>query len=162
MQGASTQNGVQEENPAFYGRDELILIARDPYSLFAYWELTWERRELLSQYVGQHSDKLQKYLRLYDVTNLEFLGDNAHAVRDIDVHHDAYQWYINPVDPGRNYILDYGCFFEGRFLPLLRSNVVLTPRQTPAAWGEPLTAPISTADNQKQGFENFLTYTFYE
>jgi hypothetical protein len=31
-----------ETLPPFYGEDTLVLLARDPYWLFSYWELTWD------------------------------------------------------------------------------------------------------------------------
>jgi len=165
------KNPVQHDHlPDFYGRDECTLLARDPKTLFLYWEVTWDRRKMISSYIHMHFDQAQKYIRLYDVTNLHFLGDYSNGFIDVPVHNDDRSWYFNNVIPGRHYIADYGVFYEGRFLPLLRSNVVETPRNTPAHWGEPIVDRLHV-DRQHmeqhrriepKTFESFLTYSFYD
>ena len=32
-----------ESLPQYYGTDRLVILPRDPYSLFAYWEITLQR-----------------------------------------------------------------------------------------------------------------------
>ncbi|MDH6349748.1 DUF4912 domain-containing protein [Brevibacillus sp. 1238] len=153
----------REENwqlPAFYGRDIVKVMAQSPTVLFVYWEITWPRMRMVASYLQADFRQIQKGLRLYDVTERLFDGQNAHSVRDIYVCEDAHSWYVNDVLPGRTYLIDFGLFEHGRFCPILRSDLVVTPRNTKAAWGEPLVEPASDR-SAPAWFENFSSYSLY-
>ncbi|HJV45856.1 MAG TPA: DUF4912 domain-containing protein [Bacillota bacterium] len=151
--------------PRYYGRDEMTLLVRDATTLYSYWEITWERRAFLSNYIGSFYDEQQKWLRLYDVTHLDFLGDYANSIRDIPVDHDADEWYIHHVNSDCNYVADYGLFYDGKFQPIIRSNVIQTPRNTAAVWGEYIIPRISVEKGKRippNYFESFGSYSFYD
>ncbi|MGN7469986.1 DUF4912 domain-containing protein [Brevibacillus sp. SAFN-007a] len=146
--------------PAFYGRDIVKVMAQSPTVLFVYWEITWPRMRMVASYLRADFRHIQKGLRLYDVTERLFDGQNAHSVRDILVGEEAHSWYVYDVLPGRTYIMDFGLFEHGRFCPILRSDVVVTPRNTKAVWGEPLVEPASDPSTPAW-FENFSSYSLY-
>ncbi|MCX5749136.1 MAG: DUF4912 domain-containing protein [Candidatus Saganbacteria bacterium] len=120
------------ELPAGYGDARITLMVRDPYWIHAYWELAdWKLEELKSMMGHDNFSRSKKMLRVYDVTDIKFTGVNANKSYDIDVSHDARNWYINPGDPNRSYCVDIG-FLDphGKFFVAARSNVVSTPRDS--------------------------------
>jgi hypothetical protein len=106
--------------PTHYNETRAVLLVRDPWWVFAYWEVredheTRVRADVLR--AGEQPDK--KILRLYDLSDGTFF--------DIETGF-AGNWYIDLGKP------DHECFFEigiraqsGRFFPLVRSNTVKTP-----------------------------------
>ncbi len=72
------------EVPQRYEVDRLVLLARDPVTLFTFWDLTPKTR----------GDRHQAQLRLYD---------NGHEVRRVEVPLDAPSWYHYELQPGRLY-----------------------------------------------------------
>lgn len=112
--------------PATYNRDKLVLMVRDAYWLYAYWEIT---PEALQQHPARQDN--QFLLRLYDITMLDnFDGTNSLGYRDIIIPGHSNNWHIAVQAPDRSYCVDLGYMLEGRFITLLRSNRVYTPRVT--------------------------------
>ncbi|MFD2371110.1 DUF4912 domain-containing protein [Brevibacillus sp. GCM10020057] len=146
--------------PDFYGRDLVKVMAQGPTVLFVYWEITWPRMRMVASYLQADYRQIQKGLRIYDVTDRIFNGQNAHGVRDVLVHEDAHSWYVRDVAPGRTYLVDFGLYEQGRFCPILRSEPVETPRNTKAVWGEPLIEPAKETTSPSW-FENFSSYSLY-
>jgi uncharacterized protein len=128
MQGRFT-----EELPVKYGKDTLVLVVRDPWWVYSYWEVldsTWDRVrvELKDEFYGA-----KKILRVYDVTDIIFNGLNANKFFDIHIRDDAFNWYIDIGIPGRSWCVDYGLLLKsGRFVTILRSNIVETPLDGPS------------------------------
>lgn len=118
------------ELPRFYGVDRLILMARDPYWLYAYWEITATKQEdFIHSYGPEAWGGTQPVVRVYDVTGIEFNGLNANWFKDIGVDENADNWHIFVGEPDRDFCVDLGRMFpDGKFVTLLRSNTVSTPR----------------------------------
>ncbi|MFA5384128.1 MAG: DUF4912 domain-containing protein [Eubacteriales bacterium] len=118
----------KEELPHSYGIDRLVLLARDPYWLYAYWEVTATK---IAEFTSTHSawETSWPALRVYDVTGIAFNGENANKYIDIGINDQADNWHINTGEPDRAFCVDLGRQFpDGRFITLLRSNTVTTPR----------------------------------
>jgi len=118
----------KEELPHSYGIDRLVLLARDPYWLYAYWEVTATK---IAEFTSTHSawETSWPVLRVYDVTGIAFNGENANKHIDIGINDQADNWHINTGEPDRAFCVDLGRQFpDGRFITLLRSNTVTTPR----------------------------------
>ncbi|MBI2496202.1 MAG: DUF4912 domain-containing protein [Candidatus Omnitrophica bacterium] len=135
-QGPSSATAVEEQFsiPTGYGDDRIVLMVKDPWWLFAYWDIhpnteRTARRQLLPHEVaGLHS-----ILRVYDVTGIDFPAQPAHASCDISLSDLATNWYIHVDAPNRSFIVEIGLLANGgRFLPLARSNRVTTPRFGPS------------------------------
>lgn len=126
--GPITQRQAEEYLlPAGYGEDRLVLMPRDPYWIFAYWEVTPATVEK----VKEASGGVRLHLRLYDVTNIIFNGQNAWKSLDTEVTGD--NWYLNVPDADCTYLAELGYFDrQGNFVPLIRSNAVRTPRDRPS------------------------------
>jgi len=115
--------------PEGYGDNRLVLMTRDPFWFFAYWEITHERAEQIRAAHGRDSwDRATLVLRVYD------LGESAHTPADsspyfdVDVHKFARQWYVQVPYSGHGYVADLGLRWpDGKFVSLFRSNVIRMP-----------------------------------
>jgi hypothetical protein len=113
-----------------YGDTKIALLARDPEWIFAYWEIGPETREKLK--TEYDINNRQMMLRWYDVTDLsEFTGFNAHRVMDIEINGLTISWYQKMPLPTRSWCADLGFVGQsGQFVPICRSQVVSTPRNS--------------------------------
>jgi len=125
------ENSREFQVPERYDENYLVLLVRDPYCLFAYWELTGEQRGLVTGEFGCSWGEVPLLLRLYDVTGLNFDGRNAHSFKDISVHALADNFYLQELEANKGYCVDLGVIApDGRFVTIVRSNTVATPRDT--------------------------------
>lgn len=128
--------------------NRLHVMGRDPTSLFAYWEVSNVRKQLICAHFQCEWTKLPFYLRIHDVTDIVFDGQNAHFTRTIAVQPTSTHWYIHAVDPGRKYLAQLcTTTFEQHFFVLLHSNVIETPRLAKAS-SEPQIRFRSTKQQQ--------------
>ncbi|MFC1657962.1 DUF4912 domain-containing protein [Candidatus Omnitrophota bacterium] len=120
--------------PAGYAQDRIVLQVRDPWWIHAYWEITesaWER--VRHDFPSEFARGFRRVLRVYDVSNIIFNGDNAHRFFDIEITQEAKNWYIDTQGPGRSWCVDFGIqFSDGRFITIVRSNAVSTPLAGPS------------------------------
>jgi len=122
-----------QELPAYYDQDKIILQVRDPRWLHAYWELREQTIQGLRNKLGDDFHRAKKVLRVYDVTNVMFNGSNANRFFDIQINDYANSWYVDTAGPGRAWCVDLGLMLaDGRFITILRSNVVQTPLDGPS------------------------------
>lgn len=121
------------ELPASYNSTNLTLMARDPYWIYAYWEIASAAIETLKNKLGSAMDKATYVIRMYDTTYVDFNGTNANRVFDIEIDPNANNWYINLWNDNATYCADLGLRLpEGGFFQLVRSNFVTTPRLKPS------------------------------
>ncbi|MBI5124513.1 MAG: DUF4912 domain-containing protein [Candidatus Omnitrophica bacterium] len=126
--------GIRERRqfrfPPGYGDNKIILLVRDPWWIFTYWEIRRDKeKDVVKKIKSDGDDPHKSILRVYDVTDINFNGKNAHSYFDIDLKDLANSWYINVPSPDRSWIVDIGVATKkGNFYFLARSNVVRTPR----------------------------------
>jgi hypothetical protein len=121
------------ELPAAYGVDRLVLIPRDPWWIFVFWEITPATREAALAALGTEADEARPMLRVYDVTFVDPRGSNTSLSFDLEIPRGVESWYVNVGRAAASYCTEIGLrTASGRFLPLLRSNVGDTPRATPS------------------------------
>ena len=121
------------ELPAAYGVDRAVLVPRDPWWIFVFWEISPATREAALGALGVEARDAHPMLRVYDVTFVDPRGSNTALSFDVEVPHDANSWYVNVGRPAATYCAEIGLRTpSGHFLPLLRSNAAATPRATPA------------------------------
>jgi len=120
------------EYPESYGESAITLMVRDPYWLFAYWELSPHLRgELLDRIGEEDLARSRLVLRVYDVTRSS--PDRPASIHDIDVAPGARNWYINVMRVERDYCVDLGIITPGgTFIVIARSNVVSLPPVGPS------------------------------
>ena len=116
------------ELPSSYGTDLFYVIARDPHSLFLYWDLNWKRL-----FVEAGLSPRQVHIRIYR-------GDGAvEATREINPFRG--HCYVDVANGGTSYYCDLGCF-EGRdWRKLARSGTTATPE---AVMSDDLSADFAT------------------
>jgi hypothetical protein len=116
--------------PGCYGVDRLVLLARDPNWLYAYWEISATRQvEFATHYGPEAWSSTRPVLRVYDITGVDFNGNNALSYIDIHLVEETDSWHIEVSRPDHTFCVELGRMFnDGRFITLLRSNVVNTPR----------------------------------
>ena len=127
------RSAMPQELPLCYDQDKIILQVRDPRWLHSYWEIRNQTIEGLKSKLGDAFYRAKKILRVYDVTNVLFNGSNANSFFDIHYNDFANSWYIDTEGPGRAWCVDLGLMLaDGRFITILRSNVVQTPLDGPS------------------------------
>ncbi len=116
-----------EENlPLHYGEDCLVLLPRDPYWLFAYWEISIPTRRNFESAFQKTWESLQQALRVYRY-NAQKTGKESHF--DIQIDSSSDNWYIKAGVPDKQYQAELGCYLPGKgFQAILSSNIVSTPR----------------------------------
>ncbi len=124
---------LPQELPTYYDQDKIILQVRDPRWLHSYWELRGQTIEGLKNRLKDEFYRAKRVLRVYDVSNIIFNGNNANSFFDIIVNDYANSWYIDTNGPGRSWCVDLGLMLaDGRFITIVRSNVVQTPIDGPS------------------------------
>lgn len=102
--------------PRGYGDNKIVLMVRDPYWLFTYWELRGEEKAKAQAKAGRGACEC---LRLYKNDAICF---------DIETGGMANNWYVNVPEAGASYWIEIGFrSADGRFFAAARSNVVKTP-----------------------------------
>ncbi len=112
-----------------YGATSITLMARDPYWIYAYWEIAPESIRKMQERIGDSMQGWTHALRMYDATAIDFDGSNANRWFDIDVGTHTNNWYISMWSDNVTYCADIGIRTKkGEFHALARSNFVTTPR----------------------------------
>ncbi len=114
--------------PQQYGADRLVLLVRDPHWSYAWWELT---TPALARARHALQEQGQLVLRFYDVSAIDWNGNNHHSNFDIELQDLAGNWYVEIACPGAEFVAEIGLRGrDGRFVPLVRSNAVAMPRDS--------------------------------
>ena len=106
--------------PVGYGDNRIVLMVRDPYWLYTYWEISEKRRAEIKSELGEEVfSQAKQCLRVYDTDNWQYF--------DIEIH-NGLNWYIKVPVPSRTYCADIGFLTpDGKFIAAARSNWVTTP-----------------------------------
>jgi hypothetical protein len=124
--------GFPEETPELpesYGEDRLVLMTKDPEYLFAYWEITPERRALAER-AKHEREEYREALRL-TWTSADLLEDSFVL---LPVSLDAKRWYLRVPFSGLSYHVEIGWLGEqGHFISVLGSS---NPSDAPESWAK--------------------------
>lgn len=125
--GGQAPQSARHELPPYYSENKLVLLVRDPWWLFSYWEVTpWREAEVTADVARAGSSRQKTVLRVYDITGASIESPNT--LFDIEIHHLNSNWYIDVGQPDREWIAEIGYkTADGRFFMLVRSNSVRTP-----------------------------------
>jgi hypothetical protein len=116
------------EIPGTYNDTKIVLLVRDPFWIYTYWDIDNEKRNELNLHHGHNKHMV---LRVYDVTDVVFNGFNAHSSFDLDINDFTNNWYIKLPAPNRSYCVDIAIINEhGEYVLIARSNTVQVPRDT--------------------------------
>jgi hypothetical protein len=120
---------TKSTKPGGHVKDRIVVTARDPYWLHAFWELSVQSVQRAEAALGQEWHGAKPIIRLFDVTSTDTTSTSEAPVRDFVVHGGCSSWYIDVPQPPRSYRADIGYLTRsGRFFPLCRSNVVAPPK----------------------------------
>lgn len=114
--------------PSGYNDNKVVLMVRDPWSLFSYWEIKREVEDRVkSEIFNKGLTPARSILRVYDVTDAAAESDYK-IIFDFELRDFASSWYIHTNNPGRKWIVDVGIqTTTGEFFTLARSNKVEAP-----------------------------------
>jgi hypothetical protein len=113
--------------PETYDRDTLHMIARDPSTLYLYWELSAGKKRMAESHFERPWDGLTKRIRLYEAARMPFNGANARQIWEWPITRGT-ACYFHHANAARRYVADLGVTGTGgEFLPMMRSNLVATP-----------------------------------
>lgn len=85
-------------------------------------------------------------LRVHDVTDVDFDGNNSRGYFDVDVVGETDHWYQHLAVSNRTYRVEVGLKAEsGRFCMLARSNPLTLPRDCPSDCDEERWSTIDVA-----------------
>jgi hypothetical protein len=119
------------ELPSYNATTRITLIVKDPFWIYAYWEIAERSIEDVRGKLGGNLDDTKFIVRMYDVTYKDFNGFNANHWFDIEISRYSNNWYINLWDDNVSYCGEIGILHNsGRFFPMARSNFVHTPRSS--------------------------------
>ena len=113
--------------PLSYGEDKLVLLVRDPWWLFTYWEVTPGRREEAERELRHSGHRQWKtVLRVFDVTQSSL--SKSRSFFDIELNFYTDNWYVDVGLPDREWMAQIGLrTADGVFFALVTSNRVRTP-----------------------------------
>ncbi len=115
--------GERFEIPHKYNETKIVAMVRDPKCIFVYWDINSE------QYKMFDLDSKKLFLKLYDITGVDFDGSNENSHSTIELIENVENWYINLSESNRDYCVEIGFFNEnGQFISIARSNIVAVPR----------------------------------
>ncbi|MDR2733657.1 MAG: DUF4912 domain-containing protein [Spirochaetota bacterium] len=118
------------ELPRGYGDTKIVAMVRDPRWIFAYWEISHEKKTILSK-MGLNVKR--PILRIYDITDVVFDGFNANSFFEIETNETTDNWYIHTPMAARTWCIDLGVkTSDGSFILIARSNTIVTPRELPS------------------------------
>lgn len=119
--------------PHYYGVDRMVLVAKDPNWLYVYWEVSQHKRhEFFHDYGETAWHTSQQVLRVYDISGISKTDDlTFNSYQEIVVDPFADNWFIEVGQAGRSFIVELGRrLADGRYIKLLSSNMVATPRSS--------------------------------
>ncbi|MGA2090370.1 MAG: DUF4912 domain-containing protein [Endomicrobiales bacterium] len=131
VQGSTSPGVINATGlPKSYGDTKIVIMPRDPVWFFAYWEVSQGTIDETRGRIGVEKFNSSRWvLRVYDVTDINFDGKNAHRFFDIFVDR-AETWYVNAGEMNRSWCVDLGLVTaDGSFIAIVRSNIVKMPRQ---------------------------------
>ena len=115
---------MPRELPDNYGDNQIYLLVRDPYWIYAYWEIQEDHQRHHLAKLGGSWESVVSVLRIYDTTEEK----KTPSFSDIVLQNMSKCWYIN-TQPNHSYFVEIGLLHrDGRFISLARSNYVTTPR----------------------------------
>jgi hypothetical protein len=123
-----------EELPETYGVDECEVLYKDPWWVFAYWEVTDGGMDAARAQLGPSAGSARLVLRLFTTTQKD--GESHREVHDIDLHGHHGRRYLPSVKPGAHLRVAVGLLSpEGYFAPIAHSSLVRVPYAEPAPDG---------------------------
>lgn len=117
------------ELPDEYGETRFTAIVRDPYWLYAYWNIAAAHLNRLRECHGL-DDSAHFVIRIIDITESHPESQKRHNYSELTVSVGKREWYLHVGAPDRVFQLELGALVNGNFVLIARSNPVKTPRDS--------------------------------
>lgn len=115
--------------PQTYNDTKVALLPRDPVWTYIYWEISKETINDFTSKYGNNFNPSSFVIRVYDITDINFNGNNANRYFDVNVDSSALSWYINVGEFNRAWCVDIGYILnDGTFVNIARSNSITMPK----------------------------------
>jgi hypothetical protein len=112
--------------PESYGVDRMVLLPREPYWLYSYWEISPNLLTKMQSAYGPAWSEGRTILRIYDMDS----GTDF----DTELPLSTHSWHIPVAGSDHCYRAELGQILaDERFIPLVSSNTVRTPRDSISA-----------------------------
>lgn len=110
--------------PASYYDSYIVLLAKDPNCLFAYWELSDEKKKtFLAEFGYEFWERSVPVLKVTNITK--------HTNHFLKINDFSNNWYIDVDDPGSMFVAELGRRVSDQFfINLASSNYTETPDNT--------------------------------
>ena len=125
---SQTQGFNIKDLPYSYGETKFVLMVRDPYWAFSYWDFSGDTWEWVQTQIRGDSS-LKPVIRIHDLS--------AKQTFDLLVALEVRNWYLCLGTPDHRYLAELGLGSPSRFLLIAKSNEVCTPRNTPSSVIDP-------------------------
>ncbi|MCB9720950.1 MAG: DUF4912 domain-containing protein [Candidatus Omnitrophica bacterium] len=125
----SSTDALQKASlPESYYQTYVTLLSKEPYVLYAYWEIAGDDIARLREEIGPEAEQGAYTLRVYDVTLVDFDGTNANYWFDLDELFMNNR-YIHVGSDDATYVCEIGMRLpSGQFKALARSNYIRAQR----------------------------------
>lgn len=148
---------LNNEQTEKYGETMVKLMVVGPYKLYVYWEIGIDDFPDLKCQLLDKTQNNKYILRVYDVSNITFDGNNAHYYFDVDIDEGKEKCYIDLWSAGSSFCVELGIKVDNkRFLPLLCSNIVHTPKVAHAEFSDPIWMKVETSEGDTNPRSNKL------
>lgn len=140
-----------EELPETYGVDECEVLFKDPFWVFAYWEVTEGGISSARAQLGQSAESSKLVMRMF--TTLPGPEGVDRQIADIDLPWNHGRRYLQAPKPGAHLRVAVGLLSgEGYFAPIAHSSLVRVPpaepQPGPVEWME--VVPPKTRGRQRE------------
>ena len=99
-----------------------------PRKLFLFWDVSTVAKRAIELFFNSRFEEHVTVIRIYDVTDLNFNGKNAHHYFEITVPYQNGHWFVKGLAAKRRYVAELGIQMSDiGFFPLFRSNCLQTP-----------------------------------
>lgn len=160
------EESFPEEDVIIPVRGELGAKLTLPNRILLFWEPSEIPRKLVTLHFNKKFDELVPVIRIYDVTDIIFNGQNAHHFHEIAVVYNNGYWFIKGLTANRSYVAELGVKVnEKDFFPIYRSNAVKTQPIGQISLREisyELTHSQQLEQMSPKWIDHVSTYTYYE
>lgn len=120
-----------QELPSHYGENQLILMVRDPYWVYSYWEVRREKIEEGVRALGSPLHEMRWILRVHPAMSAG--AASSFKPFDVEIDPNARNWYLHLSPPGASFYAELGLLDRsGKFFRLVLSNTVTLPSDRPS------------------------------
>ena len=124
------QGETVQDLPSNYGSNKLVLIARDPYWVYSYWEIQQDRIEAGLRTLAKPHDEIRWTLRVHTLPS----NTVPHpAYFDTEVESHVRTWYLHLTPCGASFYAEIGLKDrQNNFYQLAVSNRITLPLDRPS------------------------------